>query len=72
MGLYIYIKSNTTSNNPLSLWIFTDFSRNAHKGAILRKNERGISVSQAALASRSTTGGIVKVIESKMKINDYE
>jgi len=30
-------------------------------------NERGISVSQAALASPSTIGGIVKVIESKMK-----
>ena len=30
-------------------------------------NERGISVSQAALANPSTIGGIVKVIESKMK-----
>lgn len=30
-------------------------------------NERGISVSQAALASPSTIGGIVKVIECKMK-----
>ena len=30
-------------------------------------NERGISVSQAALASPSTIGGIVTVIESKMK-----
>lgn len=35
-------------------------------------NERGISVSQAALASPSTIGGLVKVIESKMKKNNYE
>lgn len=32
--------------------------------------ERGISVSQAALASPSTIGGIVKVIEGKMKTNN--
>lgn len=30
-------------------------------------NERGISVSEATLARPSTIGGIVKVIESKMK-----
>ena len=30
-------------------------------------NERGISVSEAALSRPSTIGGIVKVIESKMK-----
>ena len=35
-------------------------------------NERGISVSQAALASPSTIGGIVTVIESKMKENSHE
>jgi len=35
-------------------------------------NERGISVSQAALASPSTIGGIVIVIESKMKESSHE
>jgi len=35
-------------------------------------NERGISVSQAALASPSTIGGIVTVIESKMKESNNE
>jgi hypothetical protein len=35
-------------------------------------NERGISVSQAELASSSTIGGIVIVIENKMKESDNE
>lgn len=35
-------------------------------------NERGISVSQAALASPSTIGGIATVIESKMKESSHE
>ena len=35
-------------------------------------NERGISVSQAALASSSTIGGIVTVIESKIKECSHE
>ena len=35
-------------------------------------NERGISVSQAALTSPSTIGGIVTVIESKMKESSHE
>ena len=35
-------------------------------------NERGISVSQTALASPSTIGGIVAVIENKMKEKDHE
>ena len=35
-------------------------------------NERGISVSQAALASPSTIGGVVTVIKSKMKENNHE
>ena len=35
-------------------------------------NERNISISQAALASSSTIGGIVIVIESKMKEQSHE
>ena len=35
-------------------------------------NERGISVSQTALANPSTIGGIVTVIESKMNENSHE
>ena len=35
-------------------------------------NERGISISQAALASPSTIGGIVTVIESRMKESSHE
>ena len=35
-------------------------------------NERGISVSEATLTRPSTIGGLVKVIESKMKANNDE
>lgn len=35
-------------------------------------NERGITVSEATLARPSTIGGLVKVIESKMKANNDE